>query len=70
VAERYTVVDFDIRYEFKIAATRNVQLQFNVNNLLDEEYYGAISPRHRRHRWRSFIRSARRARAWSIEVNF
>jgi iron complex outermembrane receptor protein len=42
--DAYTVVDFDIRYEFKIGGDRNVQLQFNVNNLLDEEYYGNISP--------------------------
>lgn len=40
----YTVVDLDLRYEFKIGGDRNVQLQFNVNNILDEEYYGAISP--------------------------
>lgn len=40
----YTVVDFDLRYRFSIGGDRDIQLQFNVNNLLDEEYYGNISP--------------------------
>jgi iron complex outermembrane receptor protein len=42
--DSYTVVDFDMRYEFKMPGGQDLQLQFNLNNVLDEEYYGGISP--------------------------
>jgi iron complex outermembrane receptor protein len=40
----YTVLDLDVRYDWKMSSGQNLQLQFNLNNLLDEEYYGGISP--------------------------
>ena len=40
----YTVVDLDASYSFKMPGFEKVQLQFNLTNLLDEKYYGAISP--------------------------
>ena len=43
VAESYTVVDLDATYGFKIPGVEGAQLQVNVTNLLDEEYYGNIS---------------------------
>jgi len=39
----YTVVDLDAAYTFKMANENAVELQVNVTNLLDEEYYGTIS---------------------------
>jgi iron complex outermembrane recepter protein len=41
--DAYTVVDFDVSYEFKMGDARSVELQFNLTNLTDEEYYGGIS---------------------------
>jgi iron complex outermembrane receptor protein len=41
--DSYMVVDFDLSYEFKMGGSRSVELQFNLTNLTDEEYYGAIS---------------------------
>jgi iron complex outermembrane recepter protein len=43
VAPGYTVVDLDLNYSFDIPGFENAQLQFNVTNLLDEEYFGNIS---------------------------
>jgi len=43
VAPGFTVVDLDMNYEFKLPGFDGVQLQFNVTNLLDEEYFGNIS---------------------------
>ncbi len=40
----YTVLDLDVRYDWKMSGGQNLQLQFNLTNLLDEEYYGGISP--------------------------
>jgi iron complex outermembrane receptor protein len=39
----YTVFDLDVTYDFKVPGFDSVQLQLNVTNLTDEEYYGAIS---------------------------
>jgi iron complex outermembrane recepter protein len=39
----YTVFDLDLDYTFKIPGFDSVQMQFNVTNLTDEEYYGNIS---------------------------
>ena len=43
VAPGYTVVDIDLNYSFKVSGFDNAELQLNVTNLLDEEYYGNIS---------------------------
>jgi len=43
VAPGFTVVDLDMNYQFKLPGFDAVQLQFNVTNLLDEEYFGNIS---------------------------
>ena len=45
VAPAYTVVDFDARYDLTslVGSVRDVYLQVNVTNLLDEEYVGNIS---------------------------
>ncbi len=43
VAPSYTVVDFDASYSFKVPGIKSAQVQLNVINLLDEEYYGNIS---------------------------
>ena len=43
VAPGYTVVDLDASYSFKIPGFDSAQLQLNVVNLLDEEYFGNIS---------------------------
>ena len=43
VAPGYTVVDLDIAYTFKVPGLQSAQLQVNVTNLLDEEYFGNIS---------------------------
>ena len=39
----YTVVDLDAAYTFHLANESALELQFNVTNLLDEDYYGTIS---------------------------
>ena len=39
----YTVVDFDASYIFHLANDSSLQFQFNITNLLDEDYYGTIS---------------------------
>lgn len=39
----YTVVDLDASYKFEAPGWDWLRLKFNVNNLLDEEYYGNIS---------------------------
>ncbi len=43
VAPGYTVVDFDFAYGFKYKGMKGGELQLNVTNLLDEEYFGNIS---------------------------
>jgi len=43
VAQGYTVVDLDLNYGFKVKGFERGQLQINVTNLLDEEYFGNIS---------------------------
>jgi iron complex outermembrane receptor protein len=43
IAPAYTVVDLDLTYSFAIGGTRGAELQLNVTNLLDEEYFGSIS---------------------------
>jgi iron complex outermembrane receptor protein len=42
-AEPYTVFDLDLNYSFKMRGFDSVQLQLNVINLTDEDYYGNIS---------------------------
>jgi iron complex outermembrane recepter protein len=39
----YSVLDLDMNYTFKVPGFESAQLQVNVTNLLDEDYYGAIS---------------------------
>ena len=39
----YTVVDFDASWAFPLAGDQELEFQFNVTNVLDEEYYGTIS---------------------------
>jgi len=43
IAPGYTVVDLDLNYRFSIPGFESAELQFNVTNLLDEEYFGSIS---------------------------
>lgn len=43
VAPSYTVVDLDASYSFKVPGIKSAQVQLNVINLLDEEYFGNIS---------------------------
>jgi iron complex outermembrane receptor protein len=43
VAPGYTVVDVDLAYGFKYKRMKGGELQLNVTNLLDEEYFGNIS---------------------------
>jgi iron complex outermembrane receptor protein len=43
VAPAYTVVDLDLNYGFKVRGFEGAQIQLNVTNLLDEEYFGNIS---------------------------
>jgi iron complex outermembrane recepter protein len=43
VAPGYTVVDVDLNYGFKLPGFERAELQLNVTNLLDEEYFGNIS---------------------------
>jgi len=39
----YTVVDLDASYRFHMGDSQSLQLQLNVTNVLDEEYYSTIS---------------------------
>jgi len=39
----YIVVDLDVSYTFRFKGTESAEVQFNVSNLLDEEYFGNIS---------------------------
>jgi iron complex outermembrane recepter protein len=43
VAKAYTVVDLDLNYGFDLAGFEDAEVQLNVTNLLDEEYFGNIS---------------------------
>jgi iron complex outermembrane receptor protein len=43
IAAAYTVVDFDASYKFQAEGWDRLRLKLNVNNLLDEDYYGNIS---------------------------
>ena len=43
VTPAYTVVDLDASYLLHLAHDSSMQFQFNVTNLLDEDYYGTIS---------------------------
>jgi iron complex outermembrane receptor protein len=43
VAPNYTVVDLDASYSFTVPGIKKAQVQLNVTNLLDEEYFGSIS---------------------------
>jgi iron complex outermembrane receptor protein len=43
IAPAYTVVDVDLNYRFTVPGFESAELQFNVTNLLDEEYFGNIS---------------------------
>ena len=43
IAPAYTVVDLDLNYGFKIPGFEKAQVQLNVINLLDEDYFGNIS---------------------------
>jgi len=42
-ADAYSVIDLDLDYSFKVRGFDSVQLQLNVSNLTDEDYYGNIS---------------------------
>lgn len=45
-APAYTVVDFDLGFDFeKAGGPEGVRAQFNVNNVFDEDYLGSISSR-------------------------
>jgi iron complex outermembrane recepter protein len=45
VADSYTTVDLDARYSFgEFLGAEQTYLQLNVINLLDEEYFGQLSP--------------------------
>jgi iron complex outermembrane receptor protein len=43
IAPGYTVVDVDLNYGIKLGGLEGAELQLNVTNLLDEEYFGNIS---------------------------
>jgi iron complex outermembrane receptor protein len=43
VIEGYTVVDLDLSYDFSFKGIKSGQVQFNLTNLFDEEYFGSIS---------------------------
>jgi iron complex outermembrane recepter protein len=43
VAEGYTVVDLDASYRFSFPGIESAQIQLNITNLLDEDYFGNIS---------------------------
>ena len=62
VSPGYTVVDLDARYRSTFPGFETAEVQLNVINLLDEEYYGNISSGTGRHFGRRSIRSAPRAR--------
>lgn len=48
-APAYTVVDFDLGFDFgKAGGPEGVSAQININNLLDEDYLGSISSRSNR----------------------
>jgi iron complex outermembrane receptor protein len=42
-APAYSVFDLDMTYRFGVPGTKGAELQLNVTNLLDEEYFGSIS---------------------------
>jgi iron complex outermembrane receptor protein len=42
-ANAYQVFDLDASYSFDVAALEALQLQLNVQNLFDKDYYGSIS---------------------------
>jgi iron complex outermembrane receptor protein len=41
--DAYTVVDLDASYTFKFPGIESAQIQLNITNLLDEDYFGNIS---------------------------
>jgi iron complex outermembrane receptor protein len=41
--DAYTVVDLDASYSFKFPGIESAQIQLNITNLLDEDYFGNIS---------------------------
>ena len=43
VAPAYTVFDLDLTYKLEFAGLQGAELQLNVTNLLDEDYFGSIS---------------------------
>jgi len=43
IAPGYTVFDLDVNYGFKFRGVERAEIQLNITNLLDEEYYGNIS---------------------------
>ncbi len=43
IAPSYKTVDLDARYEFEVDGLKQLSVQLNVINLLDEEYFGSIS---------------------------
>ena len=43
IAPGYTVVDVDLNWGFQLPGFERAEFQFNVTNLLDEEYFGNIS---------------------------
>ena len=43
IAPGYTVYDFDFSWAFHMKGLKKGEFQFNVINLLDEEYFGNIS---------------------------
>jgi iron complex outermembrane receptor protein len=43
ITDAYTVVDFDASWAFPLSPETKLAVQFNVTNVLDEEYYGTIS---------------------------
>jgi len=43
VAAGYTVFDLDLTYGFSFKGVERAEVQFNVTNLLDEDYFGNIS---------------------------
>jgi iron complex outermembrane receptor protein len=43
IAPGYTVFDLDLSYSFKLGGDNKAQIQLNVTNLTDEDYFGTIS---------------------------
>jgi iron complex outermembrane recepter protein len=39
----YTIIDLDMAYDFELPGFKAASVQFNISNLTDEEYFGAIS---------------------------